>query len=265
MTTSLDKTINKVYETTNYSKFNTLKGNRAIDETRKTKIRDSIKNVGLVRYPILCNEKMEIIDGQARFAVCKEDGLPVYYIIEPGIGIDECIHMNINQGNWKIMDYINSYASRGNTNYIRLLNFLNDNPKYQYATKIWTVFHSDSSNKVEVIKSGRATVTNQAIESAQELLDFFDNFDGVMTNRKKEFYTAIGYCYEFPEVDNVRLIKKLENSRAFVNIADTQDAMGVIEDEYNRRLREHVYIETLYLKKLEAMGVAKAIIAHNNK
>lgn len=262
---NVGKKINTVYETRDYSKFKLLSGNRVIEETRKAKIRESIKNVGLVRYPILCNERMEIIDGQGRFAVCKEDELPVYFIIEPGIGINECINMNINQGNWKISDYISSYADRGNLNYVRLRDFLDQNPKYNFSTKIWAVFRSDAKNKVDFIKAGRITVTDQMIYDAESLLAFFDNFDGVMTNRPTEFYAAIGYCYGFPEVDNVRLIKKLEGSRAFTNIANIQDAIGVIEDEYNKRLREHVYIETIYLKSLEKIGIAKAVKAHLDK
>ena len=243
MATIKDNKVNDVYETREYSKFKWLKGNRVVDEARVAKVRDSIKEVGIVRYPILCNEKMEIIDGQARFTVCKEDRLPVYYIIEPGIGIDECIHMNINQGNWRIIDYIDSYAERENLNYVRLKNFLERNPKYQFTTKVWAVFRSEYKNKSQALKDGRITVTDQMINDAEGMLGFFDNFDGIITNRPMDLYIALGYCYVFPEVDNARLIKKLENSRAFVNIANTQDAIGVIEDEYNRRLREHVYIE----------------------
>lgn len=258
---NMDKKINTVFMTKDYSKFKLLDGNRSVKEDRKEKIRDSIKNVGFVRYPILCNEKMEVIDGQARLAVCKEDQLPVYYIVEPGIGIEECIHMNINQKNWGILDYIDSYAARGNLDYIRLRDFLNENPKYNLNTKIWAVFRSEARNKTESIKAGRVTVSEKMISEAQELLEFFDNFNRVVTNRSMDFYIAVGYCYGFPEVDNIRLVKKLENSRAFENIANTLDAIGVIEDEYNKRLREHVYIETLYLKHLEKIGIAKAVKA----
>ena len=252
----VDKIINNVYETKDYEKFTVMTGNRPIDGARKAKVRESIKKVGLIRYPILVNERMEIIDGQARFAVCLEDGLPVYYMVEAGIGIKECIQMNINQTNWKIVDYIESYAAQGNKNYGRLLDFLNKNLRYNFDTKIWTIFRTLTRNKYAAIKDGSVTVTAEMITEAQALLSFYDEFRSVQTNRQTEFFAAIGYCHTFPEVDNHRLIKRLEGSRSFTTIASIQDAIEVIEDEYTKRLREHVYIKTIYLKYLEALGVA---------
>ena len=257
-----DEAISVVRKTTNYGKFKLLVGNRMVSEKRKQNIRNSIEKIGYVPSPIICNESLGVVDGQARLAVCKEDNLPVYYIIVPGIGIEECISMNINQENWQIKDYIASYAEQGNPNYARLWSYLNKNLKYNFSTKIWAVFHSDDSNKNDAIKNGQIVVTEKMITCAQKLLDYFDNFTDIQTNRKTEFYTAVGYCYGFPEVDNERLIKKLKNSRMFVSISNTQDAISRIEIEYNKRQREHVYIETIYLQYLESLGVARCHNTH---
>ena len=256
-----DEVANVVRKTTNYNKFKLLVGNRLVSDKRKQNIRKSIEKVGYIPSPIICNESLCVIDGQARLAVCKEDGLPVYYIIVPGTGIEECISMNINQENWLIKDYIASYAEQGNPNYARLLSFLNKNMNYNFSTKMWAMFHSDATNKNEAIKNGQVVVTDKMVASAQELLDYFNNFMDIQTNRKADFYTAIGYCYGFPEVDNDRLIKKLKNSRMFIAISSTQDAIRLIEIEYNKRSREHVYIETLYLQYLESIGIAKCLSA----
>lgn len=259
----MDK-VNAVYKTTNYDCFKFLVGNRSVEEERKEKIRSSIKKVGLIPNPILCNENMEIIDGQARYLVCRELELPIYFVVEHGIGINECIAMNVNQKAWKTMDYVSSYANRGNINFIRLKRFLCSNNKYNLNLKLWAMFRTSATNKLKDIKEGNIIISDQNLRDAYDMLAFFDNFYGIKTNRQTEFYMAIGYCYIFPEVDNRILIKKLENSRAFVNIANVRDAISVIEDEYNKRLRDHVYIETIYLKCLEKSGVASLHTRRNN-
>lgn len=85
----------KVYTTSDYSIFAHLKENRDVKEQRVKKIRKSIDSVGYIRNPIIVNEKMEIIDGQGRFEVLKEKGYPVEFIIDEGIGVDECRAMNV--------------------------------------------------------------------------------------------------------------------------------------------------------------------------
>ena len=48
--------------TNEYEKFKKLKGNRAVTEKRKEKIKKSILKVGYITSPILVNDEFEIID-----------------------------------------------------------------------------------------------------------------------------------------------------------------------------------------------------------
>ena len=80
----MDRVIGHIYETTDYSKFKKLKGNR--DPKTAKKIVNSINEVGYVLDPILINEKDEIIDGQNRFEAVMQLGLPVVYVKQDGIG-----------------------------------------------------------------------------------------------------------------------------------------------------------------------------------
>lgn len=90
------KEINKVFLESNLSKFKLLDGNRSIEESRVNKIIDSIKTVGFINSPIVCNEHYEIIDGQGRLEACKRLGLAIPYIVIDGLGVDECRAMNVN-------------------------------------------------------------------------------------------------------------------------------------------------------------------------
>ena len=100
----------KVLVTNDYDMFKRLEGNRSVTELRVKKISNSIKTVGYVMNPIIVNERFEVIDGQGRLEVLRRLELPVYYIVVNGIGRKECIAMNINQTNWSLYDYIQSYA-----------------------------------------------------------------------------------------------------------------------------------------------------------
>ena len=120
----MDKTIGKIYITDDYDKFKKLTGNRDVKGTKK--IVASIKSVGYVLSPILVNENFEVVDGQNRLEALKQLELPVPYIIQNGIGIEECRHLNIGQSNWNTTQFIRSYAESGNESYIRLLDLIND-------------------------------------------------------------------------------------------------------------------------------------------
>ena len=112
--------------TNEYDKFKKLKGNRAVTEKRKEKIKNSILKVGYITSPILVNDKYEIIDGQGRFEALKELQLPIEYIIQDNIGITECVAMNIHQTNWSLLDYIQSYADKGIQSYQYIVDLMKE-------------------------------------------------------------------------------------------------------------------------------------------
>ena len=118
--------IGKIYETKDYAMFKTLEGNRTDGERRAKKIEESIKKNGYIMSPLAINEKNEVIDGQGRLIALKNLDLPVHYYYVVGAGIDDCIAMNIYGEKWKISDYIDSYANRGNDNYIRLKSLIQE-------------------------------------------------------------------------------------------------------------------------------------------
>lgn len=95
------------YKTTDYSKFKFLRGNRDIN---KKNLQDVIRSMSKNFYiePIKVNENMEIIDGQHRFTACKTLGLPVYYIIENGLGIKDVKNLNTIGKQWGNSDFLSS-------------------------------------------------------------------------------------------------------------------------------------------------------------
>lgn len=100
----------KVYTTKKYDLFVFNAENREVSPKRVEAIKQSIESVGYIRNPIIVNEKFEIMDGQGRFTVLKNAGMPIEFIVEPGIGADEFRALNMRQTNWTVKDFIHSYS-----------------------------------------------------------------------------------------------------------------------------------------------------------
>lgn len=259
------KKVGEVYITKDLSDFEIVNGNRKDIERRKAKIVKSVEKVGYIPAPIIVNEKMEVIDGQARLAYCKETLTPIAYYVINGLTIDDCIAMNISSSNWGIMDYITSYADRGYQSYVLTEKFISRSP-YQLRPTLWALTGRGMDNSRKKIMIGEFEVGERDYLRGLEFLDFWSRFDDIVTNRRSEFLIALGYCYLLPKVDNETLVRKLhQRPRDFQTISSVTDAIDVIEDVYNIRLRNHVYIETEYFKYLDDIGIKEAVKARNAK
>lgn len=114
------KPVGTIWVTENYSIFKRLEHNRSVTNARKEKLIASM-SVHEVLCPIIVNKNMEIIDGQGRYEAKKEMGLPIYFIIDENADISDCQRMNATNSKWTMLDFVQSYASAGNVNYINLL------------------------------------------------------------------------------------------------------------------------------------------------
>jgi hypothetical protein len=109
-------------KTEDLSIFKKAEGNRDIDPANLKKIVNSIKiNNMLELRPLTVNKNMEVLDGQHRLEAAKVLGLPVYYEINVDATPEDMILLNTAQKGWSMDDYVKFYASRGDENYIRVL------------------------------------------------------------------------------------------------------------------------------------------------
>jgi hypothetical protein len=61
-------------------------------------------NENFLPIPIIVNERMEIVDGQHRFTICKELNLPIHYIAGQNWNISEIRQINSVQKSWTYHD-----------------------------------------------------------------------------------------------------------------------------------------------------------------
>ena len=257
----MEKDVSKaydVYTTRDYSIFKRLVGNRDIPESRISKIVDSIQKIGWVHNPIIVNEKMEVIDGQGRLTALQRLKMPVEYIIAPGAGNKECIYMNMNMVNWKLPDFIKSYAEQGNENYQRLLSLME---KYAGGNLdiISTAVYRVSKSKHRDIKEGILQLTEEQYKAAVPRLEYIKPLLERLDEKKLPgsivtLMQTMIYYFDYPDVDTERLAYSVEkyiyNATPWVLNTDCERE---VESAYNYGLGLEKKIFIAHLVKEERM------------
>lgn len=247
-----------VYVTKDYNIFKRLIGNRDIPESRISKIVESIQTIGWVHNPIIVNEKMEVIDGQGRLTALQRLKMPIEYIIAEGAGNKECIYMNMNMVNWKLPDFIKSYAEQGNENYQRLLSLMQ-----RYANGnldiISTAVYRLSKSKHRDIKQGTLQLTEDQYRAAIPRLEYIKPIleeidDKKLPGSMVTLMQTLIYYYDYPEVDKDRLKYSVEkyiyNATPWVLNTDCERE---VENCYNYGLGLDKKIFIAHLVKEERM------------
>ena len=248
----------KVYEfgqiaqTNDYSMFKRLMGNRKVDNNRLAKIRKSIEEVGYIPVPLVVNENMEVIDGQARLIVFEEYSLPVNYMIVPGLGFDDCIAMNISGTNWHQIDYIEAFAQNGNSNYVRILELIKRNPDVT-LTNIMCASTGLMTSSSASVKTGTIEVSEGQYFKACELLDYVTKvlplINGIGKS-KNYFANALMFAYQCESVDPEKMVHQIANySHKLGSFGDTESCLDALSEVYNFKSRgDRVYLATEYKK-----------------
>lgn len=253
---SKDKEIGKIYETKDYKKFSFFKSNRIINRNNLVNLDKSVKENGWKVDPITVNEKYQIAEGQHRYTYAKENNLPIYYILIPGLTEEDCQRINSNRKNWVATDFIRHYTVLGNISYWRLM-YLNEHyPNITLTSIVYALVNSHSEGGfINKIINGKFECTNDDYEKATEILDYINS---LMENIKKvkgkkvSLINALIWIYKNNLVDLDRLATQIETfSNEMSGITDMESALANIEKYYNYNLKKKnniVYLVTEWKK-----------------
>lgn len=225
-----------IKKTKDYSLFKLSKRNRPIKQVKVDNLVKSIKKVNLLdSYPILVNEKYEVMDGQHRLKAAEKLGLEVYYSLKKEAVDEVMILTNNNQNKWQISVYLNFFAD--NENYKKFKEYLTKYPFVPMSSLMYIIGPSTitggSTNKA--FREGTFLVENE--EEGREILEALREIepylhDGVSTNR--QFYKAFRRVFEHPDFDAERLIERFKVSgRRLHMFANIKEYIRGIEDIYN--------------------------------
>lgn len=206
--------VNVVYMTYEYERFKKIAGNRSLNKKNLKRLEESMKKKQL-EIPITVNEKMEIVDGQHRFYVCKKLEIPVYFILVHEYGVKEVIQANTVSEKWKTSDFIDSHSGMENKEYEFLNHIINKGVvKTSTLETIISKVTGKKNNEIkEEIHSGELKLT---IGQKSEVLEFISSilkFGEGKKYRSRAFILTYIEMYFFDGIDRARLEKLLVKNK----------------------------------------------------
>jgi len=228
---------NVVYQTDNYKLFQYSKFNRNI------LLRDEMIEQAKEGFiaPIIVNENMVVIDGQHRLEASKRVGVPIEYIVKAGLGDKDIVRMNTVQKPWSLQNYIESFANKGLSEYIKLIELIKG--KYSNVTVTSQIAMNSPTNATPVrksIMSGNFEFYNY--EKAVEFLRYYKRFcEETKTPKKSTVATALYELFKVKGFDKNRIIDKTIatelNEDIKVKTFQHTDILKSLIDSYNHQLR----------------------------
>lgn len=232
-----------VHTTEDYTRFEFNELNRGVDAAHVRKLKKNIKDIGLVQ-PITVDSDGHIIDGQHRFHACRELGIPVRYIIQDSMNMEDVVALNNMSKPWSTMDKVQSFAAQGNEHYQKLLDFyqdckdLDNRISIRVAILIAQGSASHASTNQKKMNIGKGTWEFRedyevALKRLYSLLQF-KRWDFYL---KQSFVTAFLRCLRtIDDFDPSELLKRAEtHSHMFVYAGTTEETLRVFENVYNYR------------------------------
>lgn len=257
---STDQIVGQVVRTSNYGMFRKLDGNRGLNG-RHLKIKKSIEANGYIMSPIIINENHQIIDGQGRVEALKMLGMPIDYVVAPGLGIEACIAMNAYSSAWKVQDYVDTYVSFGNENYVRLdkLSKSHVGIGLQGITSIALGLYggkcnTHGKNSIKTVQEGHFEMSEKMFYEADLKCNYIDRFYTVLRGvggHFKYWALAISFCYSLDIIQNERLYNQVIKMASQMHpCTNVKSALQELEVVYNYKNKAKVYIYTEYDRML---------------
>lgn len=230
--------------THDYSKFYLMRGNRPIQPAHLKRLRQSILEEYLLTIIVVSPGKngLAIIDGQHRYEIIKELGLPLYYVVRNGYGLDEIQRYNANASNWGMKEYLASFCQRGFDEYKKFRDF-----KVKYGFGYYETYalltgkHPGNNDIQQKFFTGSFEVNGirEATRMADQIMEikpYFKHF------RKRNFVWAmIKLLRSEPNYNHKEFIKKLElQSNSLQLCANVERYIDLIQDIYNYRRRDKI-------------------------
>lgn len=224
-------------ETTDYSLFEYLSNNRDVNRGHVDALKKAFEEYGNLTkvQPVLVNERMQIIDGQHRFEACKELGAPIFYMIVPGLGVQEARKMNILHKGWTVADYAKSYATGGNRHYQTFLD-LQEEYGYNHSVMLAYCYGSRETKGMFVdFREGHFNIPHPPyVRERLDMLKAVEEVVGSRLAKEKVFALAFLRVSQAEGFKLPRMLKKLaerkDSLRQYTNI---EDAMRQFEEVYN--------------------------------
>jgi hypothetical protein len=235
----------KLNKTRDYDKFQFINGNRNLNLTHLKHLENAILSENLLAAnPIIVTKNWEIIDGQHRLTVAKNNNLDIYYLeVEGQSSLQQIQMLNANQKNWSMEDYINSNIALGNEDYKILKDFME---MYNFPVSIAinliggvnAKMDANKKDNMKNFKDGNFKVKSlkKGIQMAEDLMLLKPK---TKDNAWKDRELIRALQVAFKKVPSKQLIKRILSSSQYITRQfGMKEYLRTLEDVYNFRLTE---------------------------
>jgi hypothetical protein len=230
----------QIVSTKEYKKFTVDDSNRGITTKNLKKLRQSMTTFGwLEAYPMHVVSRagrMVVIDGQHRFAIAQELGIPVLYVVCKDYEDLHIAEINNAQSPWSIKDYLESHIKRGTPHYAALRNF---SEEYRLPLGISSKLLMGLSNRQNgstEIKEGKFRVKDSATAGIiGRIISFLRAELGIKWAANCFFVDALVKCTRVEGFSAETFVKRCASCPGKLVLQPTTKAfLQMIEDVYNR-------------------------------
>ena len=242
----------KVEISKEYSKFYNSSENRDVDlkSSHARQLRKSLKDNGWIpSFPMSVYKNGEngykILDGQHRFAVARELGIPVKFV-----EVDqefEISHINEMQKGWALIDYMKRWQKAGKKDYFELQEFIDAHKNIDLGTSIALLSNVSGSSNTKSFKLGDFRITKKSRGLAYRVANAYEQIVAQNKDAKhRNHIRAIIKCVHIEEFDLERLLDQYKKYSYMVqSYSKTEDWLQLIQDIYNHRVHSKIPIKFL--------------------
>ncbi len=225
----------QVFTTKDYSIFKYINGNREKVHNHLERLRKSMQTQYIMTI-LIVNEFYQIIDGQHRFEIIRELGLPLHYIICPGYGLDEVHILNHCSKTWSVDDYLTGYCDMRKDDYIKYKAFC-DEYKFGHneSMALLSGYETGNGSSFVAFRNGTFKVTHPA--EAERKATMIWKLESLYAGfKRRSFVYALLYLFNKPQFIFDEFLTKLKkNPSKLTDCATTSQYITLIEEIYNTR------------------------------
>lgn len=244
----------KVFKTTDYRRFDRVKGNRVLNEGKiKKMVRDMRHGLNFLSdFPIVTSDngkKLQVHDGQHRLEAAIRMKLPVFYIMRTQeMNLTETARINSLQEKWKPRDFIACYIERGIKDYQVLDDFMN-----QYACPVsvalrllyyGTAKHDGGAGDTLARSFERGEFKAAHLKQAKDIMDTCRQFEAFEYWNSRPFIAAITRLLAADMCDIDEMVEKFNKNLDMMQKRSTpKDYLLLLENIWNKgkHKREVIY------------------------
>lgn len=209
------------------------------------RLRKKMREFGFSKdHPIIIGSDGIIKKGHHRYFAAIEEGVGIWVEINDDFTLVEHARMDNVAKKWSSRDWIMNYARAGNSEYVRILDFMS---RHQFGIKVTLALvtgkMSESSQEVfDMIETGSFKVKDwdRAKGFAKGILDFEPLFPNQKDCRNTHFALAVIYLLNQPKYAHHRMIEQASKQSRRLRLQRTRkENVEMLVEIYNHSLKGH--------------------------